>query len=174
MKAIFNRRSVRKFKTGEITNEVVKQLLQAAMRAPSALNEQPWEFIVIRNRQTLAHVMKIHPYATMLNEADCMILICGNTELQKSPYDFWVQDCSAATQNLLLQATHLGLGSVWLGIYPIEERVIGIQKCFGLPKHVIPLCGVALGYPAVEPKGIDTYCKDKVHIETWSKKQNKE
>jgi len=169
METIFKRRSIRKFREGTIPEAAVTNLLKAAMRAPSAGNQQPWEFIVVRNKQRMLEMMEFHPYAKMLAESDCVIIVCGNKSLQKYPYDFWIQDCSAATQNMLLEATHLGIGAVWLGVYPIEERVIGVQKLFDLPSDVIPLCAVALGYPAVEPKAMDTFRQERIHQEKWSK-----
>lgn len=167
MDAIFNRRSVRKYLAKPIPEEDVTTLLKAAMRAPSAGNEQPWEFVVLRRRETMEGIMEFHPYARMLREADCAIVICGNMELQKFPHDYWIQDCSAATQNLLIEAVHLGIGAVWLGIYPIEERYAGMQRLLGLPGHVIPLGAVALGYPSEQPEPMDTYRPERVHLEKW-------
>lgn len=167
MEAIFKRRSVRKFLDIEVCEEDITKLLKAAMRAPSAGNEQPWEFLVIKDPQTMKKITEFHPYATMLHHTKCAIVICGNPQLQKFPLDFWIQDCSAATQNLLLEATHLGLGATWLAVYPVEERVLGTKKLLGIPKHIIPLNIIAIGYPAIEPKPIDTYLPERVHNEKW-------
>jgi nitroreductase len=167
MNAIFERRSIRKFLDTDIKDTDITTLLKAAMRAPSAGNEQPWEFIVIKNPETMIKITEFHPYASMLHHCKCAIIVCGNVERQKFDYNFWVQDCSAATQNILVEATHLGLGSVWLGVHPIVERVTGIQTIFHLPKEIIPLNVIALGYPEIMPKEIDTYNESFIHYEKW-------
>lgn len=167
MEAIFKRRSVRKFTSDRISDQDMEKLLRAAMRAPSAGNEQPWEFIVLRDRETMVNVLEFHPYATMLKEADCAVVVCGNLERKKFTEDYWVQDCSAATQNLLLEAVELGLGAVWLGVYPLKERVAGFQKLLNLPDSVIPLNAVALGYPSIAPDPADTYVPGRIHWEKW-------
>lgn len=167
MNAIFKRRSVRKFSEEDIKEEDITTLLQAAMRAPSAGNEQPWEFIIIKNPKALSQITEFHPYATMLHHTKCAIVVCGDIRRQKFDYDFWVQDCSAATQNILIEATYLGLGSVWLGVHPIKERVIGLQKLLSLPKEIIPLNIIALGYPETTPSTIDTYDPTHIHHEKW-------
>lgn len=167
MEAIFKRRSVRKFTSDQISDQDMEKLLKAAMRAPSAGNEQPWEFVVIRDRENMVKVLEFHPYATMLKKADCAIVVCGNLERKKFPEDYWIQDCSAATQNLLLEAVALGLGAVWLGVYPLKERVSGFQKLLGLPDSVIPLNAVALGYPAEIPEPVDSYLPERIHWDKW-------
>lgn len=166
MEAIFKRRSVRRYQDVPISDEDITKLLKAAMRAPSAKNVQPWEFVVMKNRESMIKITEFHPFATMLNNAACTIVVCGNSSLDEE-YDFWIQDCSAATENILLEAVHLGIGGVWLGIYPIEERITGMQKLLELPEYIIPLSAVALGYPAKEPKLIDTYLPERVHVEKW-------
>ena len=161
---------MRQYTEQDISTEDITQLLRAAMRAPSAVNQQPWECVVLRDRERMREITRFHPYAQMLEQAACAIAVCGN--LQRQPgrmadYGFWVQDCSAATQNLLLEAVHLGIGAVWLGVYPIEERVKGIQALLGLPEHILPLSVVALGYPAQQPQPMDTYRPEYVHWERW-------
>ncbi|MFV0394246.1 MAG: nitroreductase family protein [Coprobacillaceae bacterium] len=167
MEEIFKRRSVRKFLDKDVSEEDITKMLQAAMRAPSAGNEQPWEFIIIKNPETMVKIIDFHPYATMLKQTKCAIVICGNIDLQKFDYDFWIQDCSAATQNLLIEATHLNLGAVWLAAYPVEERVIGVTKLLNLPSNVIPLNIIAVGHPENYPKPIDTYSPERVHNDKW-------
>lgn len=170
MNAIFTRRSVRKYTGEPLPEEVITQLLKAAMRAPSARNAQPWEFVVVRQRATMEAVVQFNPYAAMLREAACMVVVCGNLARQESRNDFWVQDCSAATENLLLEAESLGVGGVWTALYPVEERVEGMQSLLHLPEHVIPLCAVALGMPAEKPAPVDTYRPEWVHLEGWEEK----
>lgn len=166
MNAIFQRRSIRRYTGEKVADEAVQKLLRAAMAAPSAHNQQPWELIVIRNKETFTRIMEIHPYSTPLKEADLAIVVCGNTarEIGKG---YWVQDCSAATQNILLEAQHLGLGAVWLGVYPREDRVNGLKELLNLPEGVIPLSIIAIGYPAEQKEPADRFYEAKVHYEKW-------
>ncbi len=138
MDVILTRRSIRKYTDETVSDQLVNELLQAAMSAPSAVNQQPWQFVVIRDRVILDAIPKFHPYSQMLKDAGVAILVCGDTRLEKIP-GFWVQDCSAATQNILLAANAKGLGAVWLGIYPKEEMVKSVQELLSLPDEVIPL-----------------------------------
>ena len=166
MDAILSRRSIRKYTAQPVSDEVIKELLEAAMNAPSAGNEQPWHFVVIKDRQILNEIPKIHPYSQMLRNAPLAILICGDEQLQK--YEgYWSQDCSAATENMLIAAHAKGLGAVWLGVYPIEDRVIGIRKLLGIPKHVIPFSLISIGYPAEQKPRADRYDDSRVHHNRW-------
>ena len=166
MKEIFERRSIRKFTDEPISQVHLEKLLRAAMRAPSAGNQQPWEFIVVKNKETMKAVQQFHPYARPLDTADCAVVVCGDTRRQRFQ-GYWVQDCSAAIQNLLLEAKFLGLGGVWMGVYPMDERVSACSKLFRLPEEVIPLGIVALGHPAEDPEPMDTYLPERVHPEHW-------
>lgn len=170
MDAIFSRRSVRKFTDEPLSDAVLTQLIKAAMRAPSAGNEQPWEFVVVRHRETLQAVLAFHPYAKMMPEAACMIVVCGNLQRQIFDAEFWIQDCSVATENLLLEAETQGVGGVWTALYPIEERVNGMRALLKLPEYVVPFCAVALGMPAEKPEPIDSFLPERVHQERWGKK----
>lgn len=167
MDAILKRRSIRKFNNQPIPEEDIKQLLEAAMAAPSAGNEQPWHFIVITERGILDKVPTIHPYSNMIKEAPLAILVCADMTLNKYDVDYWVQDCSAATQNILLAATAKGLGTVWLGVYPRKERVEGLSKLFSLPEHIIPFALIPVGYPAEEKPPINRYKEERVHYNKW-------
>lgn len=166
LEAIRKRRSVRKYRQGDIPEEVMEALLRSAMQAPSARNLQPWEFIVVRDRESLGRIPDYHPYSSMVPEAGAAILVCGNTEFQKDP-GYIAQDCSAAVQNLLLEAVEQGLGAVWLGVFPRKERIDGMVELFGLPSHIIPVALVSVGYPAEEPEYQDRFKREKVHMETW-------
>lgn len=166
MQAILSRRSIRRYIDKPVSDEVVEQLLKSAMSAPSAGNEQPWHFVVIRDRQILNEIPKIHPYSGMLKEAPLAILICGDESLQKYK-GYWVQDCSAATENLLIAVNALGLGGVWLGVYPIEDRVVGIRKLLGMPESVIPFALISIGYPAEQKPPADRYDESRVHHDRW-------
>ena len=166
MEAIYQRRSIRRYKDQPVPEETVREILGAAMMAPSAGNAQPWQFVVITDKQTLAKVKDFNPNAGMAAKAPLAILICGDLDLEKFP-GYWVQDCAAATQNLLLAAQARGLGTVWTGIYPIEDRVDNFSRYFGLPPRVIPMALVVIGWPAQKIKGEDRFKPERVHRETW-------
>ncbi|MTI65876.1 MAG: nitroreductase family protein [Firmicutes bacterium] len=166
MKEILNRRSIRKYTDEKIDTLVIGDLLKAAMAAPSAGNEQPWEFIVIKNKNTLKDLTKIHPYASMLKEADTAIIVCGNLNKQKFE-GYWAQDVSAATENILIEAEHKNLGAVWLGVYPTEDRVKSIKAMFNLPNYIIPFSIISLGYKNEEKEPTNRYDKSKIHYERW-------
>ncbi len=166
MEAILRRRSIREFTSETITEHELTQLLRAAMYAPSAGNERPWEFVVITDRGILAKIPKIHPHSRMLERAPAAILVCGDPTKQK--YDgYWVQDCSAATQNILIAGTAMGLGTVWLGVYPLKDRVAGLQRLLNIPDHVIPMAIVAVGRPAENKDIPDRYDKSRIHKDHW-------
>ena len=166
LQALCTRRSIRKYLDKPVPQEVLQQILQAAMYAPSACNQQPWQFVVIDDRKLLREVPTVHPYARMAAEAPLAILVCSDTTLEQVP-GYWVIDCSAAVQNLLLAAHALGLGAVWCGVYPQQERVEGFRRLLGLPKHVIPHSLVPLGYPAEQPPQEERYRADRVHHNGW-------
>ncbi|MFW9924250.1 MAG: nitroreductase family protein [Candidatus Thorarchaeota archaeon] len=163
---ILSRRSIRKYTKDLVSEEDIKELLRAAMQAPSAGNQQPWYFIVINDRKILDTIPKFHPYAKMLLEAPVAILVCGEVTTEKY-CGYWVQDCSAATQNLLLAAHSKGLGAVWLGIYPLQERIDGFKKLMNLPTNIYPLALIALGYPAEVKESVDRFNIDKIKYNTW-------
>ncbi len=164
--AIYTRRSIRKYEDKPVSEELVKELLGAAMMAPSAGNAQPWQFIVVDDREKLDAVPAINQYAVMAKKAQLGILVCGDLSLEKYA-GYWVQDCSAAIQNLLLATHAKGLGAVWTGIHPIEERVDGFKKLFNLPEQVIPLGFMVIGWPAQESKKKDRYKEERVHKNSW-------
>ena len=166
MDAILSRRSIRKYTEGPVPDEVLNELLAAAMSAPSAGNQQPWHFVVIRERGILDEIPKYHPYSAMLKEASVAILVCGDLKSEKHK-GYWVQDCSAATENLLIAVEAKGLGAVWLGVYPREERVAGIRKLLGLPEHIIPLSLIPVGYKGEQKPPANRYDASKVHHNGW-------
>jgi nitroreductase len=166
IEAILSRRSIRRYTNDPLPDLVVNEILRAAMSAPSAGNEQPWHFVVIRDRKTLDRIPEVHPHAQMLKEAPVAILICGDMGLEKHK-GFWVQDCSAATENMLLAASAKGLGAVWLGIYPREDRVDGLRRMLDIPKGVIPFSLIPLGHPAEEKPREDRFNIDRIHLERW-------
>jgi len=144
--AVKTRRSVRSFSDVPVSEELVNSLLEAAMLAPSAGNQQPWQFIIVRDPDLLSAVPRFHPYCKMITDVSVAIVVCGDPIGKKWP-DFWVQDCSAAVQNLLLAARAEGLGSVWTGVYPIEERMNGCRELFSIPAHILPFAIIPLGWP---------------------------
>ncbi|GAA0742839.1 nitroreductase family protein [Clostridium oceanicum] len=166
MNAILERRSIRKYKDKKISDDIVEELLKAAMAAPSAANEQTWQFVVLRDKETMKKITKVHDYSKMLLEADVAIVVCGDKskELVK---DFWVQDCSAATENILIEAQDKGLGAVWLGVYPMKERVDGIKEILKLPEGIIPLSVISIGYPNENKKPSDRFNKERIHYDRW-------
>lgn len=156
LKNIETRATVRAFKKDPVPDKVVQQLLRAAMAAPTALNAQPWHFIVITDRGILSSLSVASPHTGMLADAPLAIAVCGNTDkaLQSAERVYWLQDVCAATENLLLAAHALGLGATWTGSYPVEERYQVAKQVLALPDNIVPVSIVALGYPAVpvEPK----------------------
>jgi len=161
---IFSRRSIRKYTAEPVGEQNIKTLLEAAMAAPSASNRKPWHFVVVTDRKKLDALADSHPYGKMLFEAPLCFAVCGDPTISER---FWVQDCSAATENLLLAAVALDLGAVWLGAYPSEERVAAIRKVLGVPNNIVPLNLISMGHPA-EQKGPRTqYDEERVHREKW-------
>ncbi len=166
MEAIFKRRSIRRYTNDDIPDVMMKKILEAAMNAPSAGNEQPWHFMVIKSKEILETLAEASPHARMVKDAPLVIIVCGDLSLQKHE-GYWVLDCSAATENILIEVTALGLGAVWLGVYPIQERVEYIKKQFGLPESVIPFAMIPIGYPAQDMKLVNRYNQERVHYERW-------
>ena len=163
---IHARRSIRRYTGEPVGEEAVRELLEAAMAAPSAGNQQPWHFIVIRDRALLNAVPGFHPHARMAEQAPLAILVCGDPTLEKH-VDMWVQDCAAATENLLLAAAALGFGAVWCGVHPRQERVEGFRRLLGIPDHVIPFAFVPVGHPAEEKPPVQRYNPERVRSERW-------
>lgn len=164
--AIYTRRSIRKLSNEKIAPEIVNELLKAAMSAPSAHNEQPWQFILIDDPKLLVAIPKFHPHCAMAPSASLGILIAGDLRVQKAD-GLWPQSCSAATQNLLLAAHEKGLGAVWTGVYPNEERMKGFQKLLSLPKEVIPFSFVPVGHALEKPPLQNRFLKERIHHNQW-------
>ena len=165
---IFARRSVRRYQERPIPEETVRDLLEAAMAAPSAVARDPWRFIVVRNRERLQQLAEILPHGKMLRGAAAGIVVCGDIERAHDGREsYMLQDCSAAVENLLLAAAALGIGSCWLGVHPRAERMEGIRALFSLPDNVIPVAGISLGWPAQSPPARTRYDEGFVHYEEW-------
>ena len=161
---IFARRSIRRFHSNPVEEEKVKMVLEAAMAAPSANNAKPWHFIVIKEREMLDRIAEVHPYAKMCYEATLVIAVCGDPGISPK---YWPQDCSAATQNILLAGTALGLGTVWLGVHPRDERKQPLKRLLGLPDDKEILSLVTLGHPAEKKKRRTQFDIKRVHYEAW-------
>ncbi len=165
---IHNRKSVRQYTSEPVSDEHIQTLLKAAMAAPSAVNYQPWRFVVVTERAQLDAMAEILPYARMLRQAPLAVIVCGETlwfEGKENMY--WQQDCSAATQNLLLAAEALGLGAVWTGVYPDPDRTAQLSAFLGLPETVKPLCAIPIGHPAGEDKPKDKWKPENIHYGKW-------
>ncbi len=163
LEAIFTRRSVRRFRDRPLAPEQLEKILRAAMAAPSAGNQQSWQFVVIDDQALLDELPGVFPSAAPCKQAALAILVCGDMRLQRWEGN-WVLDCAAATQNLLLAAHGLGLGAVWTGVYPQQDRMDGLAKLLGLPEPVKPLSLVAVGHLAKPGAGEkDRFKPERVH-----------
>ena len=163
--ALLKRRSVRKFTDEPVSEEMIQQLLHAAMSGPSACNMRPWEFYVVRDPETLAALRGCIHFGKM--KSKLAIVVCGNLRhaLPMQASEFWIQDCSAATENILLQATDLGLGAVWCGVHPQKRPVNAVRKALGIDdEKQIPLNIIHIGHPAEQPAARDQYDPKKVHF----------
>ena len=168
MEAVLTRISVRKYRPDPVPEDTIRKILQAAMSAPSAGNEQPWHFVVVDDRGILDDIPRFHEYAGMLRGAPAAIVVCADVLLKKYVNDWWIQDCSAATQNALIAAHALGLGAVWLGVYPVEKRVAGLRRLLGLPENVTPLSIISVGFPAAERSpAAKRYAPSRIHRNKW-------
>ena len=161
---IYTRRSIREYTEDPVTDEQVEAILKAAMAAPSARNLRPWHFIVVRKRKLLDKLAKVHKYAEMLEKAPLGVVVCGD---QKVSEQHWVEDTCAATQNLLLAATALGLGGVWISLYPKNKHQKYVRELLDIPEHVGVLCLVALGRPAQKKEARIQYDHERVHQDGW-------
>jgi len=166
LELLTTRRSIRKYTDKEVSEEIVDSLLRAGMYAPSAGNQQPWHFMIIRDKSTFERINKFHPYSKMLLEANVAILVCADTSIETHK-GYWPVDCSAATENILIAAHGLGLGAVWLGIYPRQERIDGIRKLFHLPDTIFPLSLISIGYPAEQKQKPERFIAARIHYEKW-------
>lgn len=163
---ILSRTSVRQYdKSHTISPDTVEILLRASMAAPTAVNKQPWQFVVLDKREAIDSLSKYLPYAKMLEQAPLAIVTCGDLTqaIEGEGESYWIQDVSAATENLLLAAHALGLGAVWTGVYPIAERVAGVREALAMPDSIVPLAVVPIGYPTADQAPKDKWKPEKVH-----------
>jgi len=166
IKNIMTRRSIRKYTGQSVEKEKIEILLKAAMSAPSAGNQQPWDFIVVIQKEIIKKVRQASPYAAPLEGAPLCIIVCADLQKERFPGN-WVLDCSAATENILLAAHAIGLGAVWIGIYPEQDRMKYLSRIFDLPENIKPMAVISIGYPAEEKDPADRFIDTSVHWERW-------
>ena len=170
IETIFRRRSIRKYTDQPVEPEKLDLLLQAAMAAPSAMNCKPWEFVVVTEPEKLAQFRKRLIFGD--RNAPAAIVVCGNPGLSTNPAArlFWVQDCSAAAENILTAAVGLGLGTVWIGVHPVAKFVKIVREIVSLPKSVTPLCVIYVGYAMEEKPARTQYDEQRVHHQKYGEK----
>ena len=168
IKAIFSRRSIRKYNDKKVSDEDINTLIKAAMYAPSAGNQRAWHFVVLKDRKILDAISDFHPHAKFLKEVSTAVLVCVdmNQELERFK-NYWVIDSSAATQNMLLAAHGLGLGACWVGVYPKEERIEKLKEMLKLPEQVFPFSIISLGYAAEEKPEEELAIENRIHYDKW-------
>ncbi|MEM5948274.1 nitroreductase family protein [Spirochaetia bacterium 38H-sp] len=165
---IFSRRSIRKYKPDPVEDSSLELILKAAMSAPSAVAKDPWRFVIIDDFELKKKTADALPHGKFLVDAPVGILVCGDLSAAHGGLEgYLIQDCSAAIENLLLAVNSLGLGACWLGVYPREERIDAMRNIFELPKNILPVACISLGYPAEEKKSRDRYNPSYVHRNHW-------
>lgn len=169
IEVILNRKSVRKYTESSIEKDKIELILRAGMAAPSACNVQPWDFVVVDDEKVLKELGENNPYAKMLLNCKLAIVVCGNLEktMEGEGQQFWIQDCSAATQNILLAAESLGIGAVWTAVYPSEDRMKSVSQILSLPNNIIPLNVIPMGYPSENQNPKDKYIENNIHLNRW-------
>ena len=176
---IMSRTSIRSFTGEAVSAEQLETILKAGMAAPTAMNKQPWRFVVVTDKDKIAKVFASGFRGEMFTKAGAVIVVCGETTMMMKPFgqpdapetevpnQFWFEDCSAAAENILLAAKALGLGAVWTAGYPAEERIAPIAEALGIPSGVVPLCIIPVGVPAEDPAPKDKWNPDYIHWEQW-------
>ena len=176
---IMTRTSIRHFTGESVPTEQLEILLKAGMAAPTAMNSQPWRFVVLTDQDRIANLLGGGPRSGMFTEAGAVIVVCGQTTMMRKPFGqpdapavemeniFWYEDCSAATENILLAAKALGLGAVWTAGYPATERIAPLAAALGLPENVVPLSIIPVGIPAEDPAPKDKWNPDNIHWNRW-------
>lgn len=169
LETIFSRKSVRNFTEEKVTKEQLELIVKAGMAAPTAVNMQPWTFVIVTERETLNKLGEQLPYAKMLFQAQAAIVVCAVPEwsIKDHPVKYSILDCSAATQNILLAAESMGLGAVWTAAYPRDERMASVRQILEIPEDIIPLNVIPVGYPTGEDKPKDKWKPERLHWEKW-------
>ena len=166
---IMTRTSIRQYTNEPVSKADIETMLRAGMAAPTAVNRQPWHFVAVTDKEKLA---ELAGRRGMIQQAGVAIVVCSNMDkaMQGPAQAFWIQDCSAATENILLAANALGLGAVWTGCYPMEDRVAEVSKVLKLPKTIVPLCVIAIGHPAEQPTPKDKWKPENVSYNEFGAK----
>lgn len=170
---LFSRRSIRQFTAQTVDPETLVLLLKAAMAAPTACNSQPWEFIVVTDPQVLQAIRSSFLFARY--NAPAAIVVCGNVGIanNSAAREHWVQDCSAATENILIAAAGMGLGAVWIGVYPYPSKIKPLAEALGIPEHVIPLSMVMIGHPAETKESRTQYDEHRVYWQCYEPRKRR-
>ena len=173
LECIMTRTSVRQYTDQPVENEKIEAMLRAGMAAPTAVNAQPWHFVVVNDKAKLGELSAANPHAKMLESAPLAIVVCGDMTkaMEGDGRQFWIQDCSAATENILLAAHAQGLGAVWTALYPMEERYSAVREALKLPETMIPLCTVVIGYPSAQAEPKDKWKPENVSYNEYGQAQ---
>lgn len=165
---IMTRTSIRQFTSQPVSKDTLDLIVKAGMAAPSAVNAQPWAFVVVTDKTVLDSLCAVHPHSN-LQTATAAIIVCGNKQKTREGVlgEYWVQDCSAATENILLAAHAYGLGAVWCGVYPNDAVLPGVKRVLELPEYITPLNIITMGYPAEQPAPKDKFKEENVHYQKW-------
>lgn len=168
LNTIYSRRSVRSFTGEAVSHETLMRILRAAMAAPSAVNMQPWAFIAVTKRETLDKLCAKLPYAKMLDKAGAAIVVCGIPDKDEVfSKNYWIMDCSAASENILLACHALGLGAVWTAVYVEKDRIANVRDILNIPENIIPLNVIPVGVPREKGKALDKFTEGNIHWEQW-------
>lgn len=167
LNSIFIRRSIREYDTRPVESEKLDRILRAGMQAPSAMNRQPWEFLVVTQPDRIQKIAALTPYGKPAARAPMVLVPLVNQNSAGENNRFWVQDLSACVQNILLQATEEGLGSCWMGIYPDEARTQALHDTLGLPEQILPFAIISIGYGLKENHFVDRFIPEKIHYEAY-------
>lgn len=163
LQIIFSRRSIRKYTGQPVSEADITSLLQAGMAAPSAMNRKPWHLVVVTDRPTLQAIADAPPYSKTLGDAAVSIVVCGDPSIS----DWWLQDCTLATENILIAAAGLGLGAVFLGCHGKAEREQPIRRVLGIPEKIGLASVLCIGHPAEEKEPRTQYDPAQVHRNKW-------
>lgn len=169
LQTIFERKSVRNYKTDPVEKEKLETIVKAGMAAPTARDRRPWEFVIIDDREILDKLAEGLPYAKMAKQASAGIIVAGDLEKQAGGPDstYWIMDCSAAIQNMLLAVEHLGLGAVWTALYPNQDRIDVAKSVINFPEHIMPLAFIPIGVPVGDETPKDKYNEEQIHWNKW-------
>jgi nitroreductase len=163
---VLGRRSIRRFTGDPVSETQLHTLIEAAMCAPSADDERPWHFVAIRDLSIRLKLAEVSPATHIIKDGQLAIVVCGDDSLQKQQ-GCWTLDCAAATENILIEAHFIGLGAVWLGVYPVEGRIQRIRNILVMPQNIVPFSIVAVGYPAEHKEFSSRYDERRLHLERW-------